>query len=215
MNGINIVLPFTESFTIAGHVARSTSDARIQSAFVSSPAKSVRQFDIMDDGSFSLSRVKPGRYMLWARAQTADGFEASWQALDVFSDMSGIQLPMTPAGRISGRVVTDTGSTLPAEGLRVAAILTDGTDEVDPLARDQVEVEADGRFVIDGLFGDRTIRVIELPSGWALTRAARQSARDRTHDGFRRPARQSAAGYHAAVARPGVTRARAHKRTIR
>lgn len=173
VSGINIPITFAELLTVSGMVLRGSSLAggRVDAFVTPSPGASIRRFGVREDDSFSIGGLKPGRYLLWVRAEAADGFEVAWQALDLADDQPGVQLPMSPSGRISGRVVTGDGSPLPIEGLRVAAVLHDGKHDIDPIARDQVEIEADGSFVLDGLFGDRTMRVIGLPSGWMLAGA--------------------------------------------
>jgi hypothetical protein len=55
-------------------------------------------------------------------------------------------------------------------GARVGAALTDETRDVDPALRLQSPIAADGSFVLEGVYGPRTLRVIGLPDGWSVAR---------------------------------------------
>jgi hypothetical protein len=74
--------------------------------------------------------------------------------------------------------MTIDGTPLPIEGFRVAAAWTADGNDVDPMLRDQAEVAADGTFEIDGVFGDRTIRMIGLPAGWVIDRIVTAGKRE-------------------------------------
>jgi hypothetical protein len=172
VSGIDTALPVEERFAMSGHFIRSQSvpDGRVDAWLTTSPARSVRQVAVGDDGAFEISVKEPGRYALWARAPTRDGFEVAWQIFNVSSHFVGLQLPLVTAGRVTGRIVAEDDAPLPVQGMRVAAVLMDANEDIDPLARDQVETDADGSFEIDGLFGDRRLRVIGLPDGWTVAR---------------------------------------------
>jgi hypothetical protein len=85
---------------------------------------------------------------------------------------------MTTTAKISGRVITADGTPLPIEGFRVAAEWTADGKAVDPMSRDQADVAADGAFEIDGVFGDRTMRVVGLPAGWVINRIVTAGKRE-------------------------------------
>lgn len=120
-------------------------------------------------------RLRPGRYFVWARARTPTNILAAWRTIDIDDRSVELDLPLSATGRVAGRVVS---ADLPAlSGARVVAVLVDGEREIDPRMPDSVEIEADGRFTIDGLFGDRRLRLIGLPEGWDI-RAVRLNGRD-------------------------------------
>src|SRR5688500_4551897 len=132
----------------------------------------MRNLGIDSAGAYRAGGLKPGLYTVWVRAKTANGFEAAWETVDAFTDVPSLQLTMAPTATIAGRVMTVDGAPLPIEGFRVAAAWTAEGKDLDPIARDQAEVAADGTFEIGGVFGDRTIRVIGLPAGWEIERVA-------------------------------------------
>jgi hypothetical protein len=176
ISGIDFPLLRGDLVSISGHVIRTESESRI-GAFVVAGG-STRNVGVGADGTFSEPGLKPGRYTVWARAKTADGWEAAWETADAFADVPSLQLAMTKTAKISGRVMTADGTPLPIEGFRVVAAWTADGKDVDPMSRDQAEVAADGAFEIDGVFGDRTMRVIGLPAGWQIDRIATAGKRE-------------------------------------
>ena len=165
---IDIALVASEMLRLSGHVVRGTSHNRIQ-AYLLSTGTSVRTVSVDEDGAFTVVQLKPGRYMLVARADGDSGPEAAWMSVELTSDMTGVQLGLTTTSRVAGRVVAADRSAVP-EGIHVAAILAEQGKEVDPLPRDRVEVGQDGTFELDGLFGERVLRVIGLGADWDVDR---------------------------------------------
>ena len=176
ISGIDFPLMRSELTSISGQVIRTGSDGRIEGFVVA--GTSTRKLVVDADGMFLAAGLKPGRYTVWVRAKTAEGFEAAWETIDGFTDLRSLQLPMSPTATISGRVMTVDGSPLPVEGFRIAAAWTDAGKDVDPVTRDQADVGRDGTFEINGLFGDRTMRVIGLPAGWEIERIAAAPRRE-------------------------------------
>jgi hypothetical protein len=176
ISGIDFPLLRSDLVKISGQVIRAESDGRIEAFVVT--AGSTRNLHVGTDGTFSAAGLKPGRYTVWARAKTAYGFEAAWETVDALADVSSLQLAMAAAAKIAGRVVTVDNAPLPIEGFRVAAAWTTDGKDIDPMSRDQAEVAADGGFEIDGVFGDRVMRVIGLPTGWAIDRIVIAGKRD-------------------------------------
>jgi hypothetical protein len=168
VRSINVQLVRTEWFRLAGQALRGNSDGPIEANIVAG-GQSVRTVTVAEDGAFDISHLKPGRYTLWMRAATPDGAEAAVVTIDLSSDLTGLTLPLTPTGEVSGRVVTRDGSPLP-EGLQVTAVQADEGKQIDPLDRDRVDVGEDGRFVLRGLFGERILRVLGLGPEWELDR---------------------------------------------
>jgi hypothetical protein len=168
--GVDFPLLRGDLISISGRVVRTESDGRIE-GFVVTGASS-RGLVVESDGTFRVAGLKPGRYTVWVRARTPNGFEAAAETVDAFADVTSLQLPMSSTATIAGRVITVDGMPLPVAGFRVAAVWTVDGSDVDPIARDQAEVAADGAFAINGVFGDRTMRLIGLPAGWEIDRIA-------------------------------------------
>jgi hypothetical protein len=166
---INITLTSSDYLRFTGHVLRGNSEGRIE-ALVLLGAWSIRTIPIADDGAFAVTHLKPGRYTFWARATTPDGFEAAVVTLDLRSDMTGLTLPLLPTGALKGHVMRDDGGALPVGGLQVAAIQADQGQAIDPLERDRADVDAEGRFHVVGLFGERVLRIMGLGPQWHVDR---------------------------------------------
>jgi hypothetical protein len=64
--------------------------------------------------------------------------------------------------------VAQNGGLPPLDGVVAAAGWTHDDVEINPMTPDQVPVEADGSFKIEGLFGKRTLRLIGLSPEWAV-----------------------------------------------
>jgi hypothetical protein len=180
LSGIDFPLLRSNLLSISGQVIRTEHDGRIEGYVVAGLL--MRNLGIDSAGAFRAGGLKPGRYTLWVRAKTVNGFEAGWETVDAFTDVPSLQLAMSPTATIAGRVMTVDGAPLPIEGFRVAAAWTSEGKDIDPIARDQTEVAADGTFEIAGVFGDRSIRLIGLPAGWEIDRIA---APKRDTDPFR------------------------------
>jgi hypothetical protein len=162
LRGIDIRLAPSDLVRFSGYVLRGVSEGAIE-AHVLLPSFTIRTVTLAaDDGAFEITHLKPGPLTFWARAATADGFEAAWTELDLGADMTGLVLPMMPTAEIRGRVVMNDGTPLP-EGLQVAAHLVDRDGaRLDMLSRDSVDIAGDGTFHLRGVFGQRTLAVIGL-----------------------------------------------------
>lgn len=170
LRGIDIRLLSSDLFRFSGHILRGASEGRIEANMLL-PGLALRTVTIAeDDSAFEVTYLKSGPLTFWARAATADGFEAAWTELDLGTDMTGLVLPMVPTAEIRGRVVMNDGTPLP-EGLQVAANLVDQNGaQIDPLPRDRVDVEGDGTFHLRGVFGHRTLTVVGLTHEHMLDR---------------------------------------------
>lgn len=168
LNDINIIISRASLSVITGRVISSAETSVPVAIFlVSSPAGKLVRTTTQPGGSFKFDGLKPGRYIVWSKLSTRDLVEVASEALNVAQDTIELELSLRPAGRVSGQVVAE-GAAAPPDGIRVIAALMDGSHDVDPTAPDQVEMDADGRFAIDGLFGTRRLRVIGLPPEWSL-----------------------------------------------
>ena len=105
---------------------------------------------------------------MWARTQTASGLEAAFALVDIATEPIEVQLVMTPTATISGRIIAADGTSPPFTAMRVAGAWTSEGKDVDIVWRDQAEVDEDGRFQLEGMFGERTLQVIDLPAGWTV-----------------------------------------------
>lgn len=116
------------------------------------------------DGLVRFRRLRPGRYFVWARARVGDRTLVAWRRVDIRDRSEAIDFTLVPAGRVSGRVIGADAGVL--SGARVVATLVDEGRTIDYREPDSAEVLAEGRFAIDGVFGQRRLRVIGLPDGW-------------------------------------------------
>ena len=124
------------------------------------------------DGSFTLPNVTPGEY----KVSVSSGEDANAEgavATIVFGgeDIAGLNLVTSPAGRIRGRVVSDSGEAIPTEPrMRVTARATSGG--MRPFMRaassENGRVQDDMTFEVLGVFGPTTLGVSPLPAGWAV-----------------------------------------------
>jgi hypothetical protein len=89
------------------------------------------------------------------------------------ADIDGLILGADAGGLITGRVVTDAGTALPAPPPTViASSATFERSSVTTLPAEDGKVAADGRFVRRAASGPAFIRMAGLPSGWALKSVA-------------------------------------------
>ena len=161
-----MVAPF-ELVRLTGQVLRGGNTGAVEGVLLATGA-SVRTLKISEEGVFEITDIAPGRYTISVRA--LDRSEAGVATLDVQTDMSGILLPLTPTSTIVGRLVSDDGGPLPPEYLQVAAVLALDGKPIDPLSRDRSDVTLEGAFELSDLFGERTIQVVGLSSGWTIDR---------------------------------------------
>lgn len=131
-------------------------------------AKQIRTVKMSEDGVGYVESLREGRYIVSARARSRDDLLAASEIVHMTSGEIAVALDLKKAARVYGRVVSERDGLPPLAGARVAAAWTDGTIDLDPLARDEGQVTADGSFAIDGLFGTRVFRVIGLDPGWQV-----------------------------------------------
>jgi hypothetical protein len=126
------------------------------------------------DGRFSLPAVQAGRYNAWVKvadvppsaAPTAAGFEP---LLVTGAAIDGLKLAAKKGGVLSGTVTFEGGSPSAASiaAIRVVAVAVDpepGAPDDNP----QATLSPAARFTLRRLFGTRTIRLANVPAGWAL-----------------------------------------------
>jgi len=137
---------------------------------------------IRPDGSFQLTGVPPGDYVLdvQQRPQNVRNLqeinlsllEFASMPLTVSGDIDNLTVVTTPGVTMSGRVVFP-GQTAPQSNMQVVANPSAGASS--PVAMMMAaralgggRVNQDGTFELRGLAGPRLIRVQGVPSGWAL-----------------------------------------------
>lgn len=145
-------------------------------------ANQIKNVTVSDEGVGYVDSLREGRYAVAARARTRESLLAAYELVQITGGEVTVSLSLEPAARVNGRVIVDRGGLPPVANTRVVAAWTDGTIDLDPLARDEGHVGADGSFTIDGLFGRRIFRVAGLPADWQVT-AIRQGRSDITSSG--------------------------------
>jgi hypothetical protein len=171
ITGIEIALRRKSSFGLSGRVASIRNHELKGIEVTLSPLRgTVRSIRGKPDGSFSFGRLTPGRYLVSALATSSDGLEAGWQSLAIEDVPQEVELLVSLAGSVRGTVIVESGGPGVLTGARVGAALTDETRDVDPALRLQSPIAADGSFVLEGVYGPRTLRVIGLPDGWSVAR---------------------------------------------
>jgi hypothetical protein len=150
-------------------------------------------------GQFRLSNVAPGRYV--AQARTTRGrldvdpsAEFARQEIAIGGeDVDGVVLMTRPGARVTGQVVTDSGTapTIGPQQVQVLARLAE-PDPTMPAGGGNVRVGADWSVDIGGLFDARLFRV-SLPQGWSL-KAVTLNGQDITDTPMEFPPGQTVSG---------------------
>jgi hypothetical protein len=122
------------------------------------------------DGSFRLTNVPSGDYMLVARTGGRDQQEFGSMPIGVgSSDLSGVTIATSRGATAQGQVVIGPGSTStfnPAS-VRVTGLSVDPTMDFGP-GGGSARVNDNLTFELRGLSGTRLIRTAGLPTGWSL-----------------------------------------------
>jgi hypothetical protein len=141
------------------------------------------------DGSFVLSGLAPGDYILTAtvsgvlpeadRARVAPGADVMMVTTEAGrarvtvagSDITGVTIQLSKGATVSGEVIFD-GAPLPAGQPRRMVVRGMSTDAQSMSSMSSYgpppEVSADNRFTLTGLFGPQVFRIMGLPPSWAL-----------------------------------------------
>jgi uncharacterized protein (DUF2141 family) len=139
------------------------------------PSYSVSDAPLKPDLSFAFNNVLPGRYAIWARADTDKPSRSYFARLTLSvggADVPGVPLALSPGCVINGAVrwVGHDGrkppSVVATRDIRVRAPMGDGTSLGDALTG---KLNADNTFSIPGVMaGDHVIRLENLPEPWHL-----------------------------------------------
>jgi len=145
-------------------------------------ANQIKNVTVSDAGVGYVDSLREGRYAVFARARSRDTLLAAHEFVHITGGEVAVSLSLAPTARVNGRVIGERGGLPPVADARIVATWTDGTIDLDPLARDEGHVGPDGSFTIEGLFGRRSFRVAGLPADWRVT-AIRQGRSDITSSG--------------------------------
>ena len=169
LDNLVIVVPAAADNTLTLRVlpgSLAVSDIKV--SLISPKPLVVRTIDLDEQGTGTLTAMMEGRYFIEARGSINDESWAAFQVADFIPPTLDLSMQMMPAGRITGRIVSQNGGLPPLGDLSVAAAWTHDGGEINPLATDESRVAEDGSFRIEGLFGKREIRLIGLPAAWRL-----------------------------------------------
>jgi hypothetical protein len=141
--------------------------SNIRTSFIGSERR-VHPITLGADGIGTIKGLIEGRYFVAARARTNEQSWAAFEIIDFIAPSLDVSLHMQRAATIKGKIVSQKGGLPPLDGVVVAALWVDGDVEINPNTPDQVPVEADGSFRIDGVFGRRAFKLLRLSPEWRL-----------------------------------------------
>lgn len=141
-----------------------------------------RRLDVDVDGQVVVSGLVDGRYAIVLTAMSGGQRWVDFQAIDFLNDSFELSLQPQPAGRIRGRIVTESGS-LSLDDASVGAAWIDNDVPLNPLSPEEANVAADGTFVIEGVFGRRKLELVKFDPDWKIL-SVRQGKSDVTAAGI-------------------------------
>ena len=145
-------------------------------------ANQIKNLTVADEVGY-VEGLREGRYIVAARGRSRDGLLAAWGIVHMTGGEMSVALDLKPTARVYGRITPERDGLPSLAGVRVVAAWTDGTIDLDPLARDEGQVTADGSFTIEGIFGTRTFRIAGLDPAWTVS-AIRSGRTDITASGI-------------------------------
>jgi hypothetical protein len=124
------------------------------------------------DGTWTIRNVSPGEYKLTLRS-AAEGDRppegATTTIVFAGEDLTGIMLVTTTGATLRGRVITETGETLPRDHkMRVASRPVDTTRTFTAFDQDNGRVRDDMSFELKSVFGSSRLSISPVPPGWAV-----------------------------------------------
>jgi len=172
--GVDIwLLPAPRRFQVAGRVVdpkgRALENLAIEFGRPLSRADSV--WTITEPGGlFTLDGVTPGPVVLRARADSPDGPLIGLVSTELAVESAqDVRIVVRDLGRVTGRLVVESGASLP-DTVRVVLIPTLlGPSALYPA--DEAGPDPAGTFEVRGGAGEHELSVRGLPAGWAVRRA--------------------------------------------
>jgi len=128
--------------------------------------------------TFTLQAVPRGRYALWVHGQagvgTSRSIEVTFQDLDLTGPSSPVRVVTRPVASVTGRVRFEGAEPAAADrdAIRVTAVATSPRPGM-PTVLPQSRLDPSGAFELATVFGERVIRVQDLPPGWMLKSVTR------------------------------------------
>jgi len=190
-DGVDFAVQYTRMSTVEGTItnpdgavppiqfAIATGGLRLQSLTGSTPTFSLQPGS--SSRAFKYTNVAPGRYVISVRTGAS---QPIWARADVDvggDDVTGLNLVLQPALRLSGRVVFEGASPQPAPGTALVGLIASngagggasGTTQLGNLYIQPVAAGADGRFELTGIIPDsyRLSTTVSAPAGWSLRSA--------------------------------------------
>ena len=140
---------------------------------------------IKPDGSFVVSGLAPGRYMLQVRGPTNDGESAYTEITVAGDDVNGLRLVATSPSAFSGRVIVDSAA---AQGFRPSSVRLGLTPtQTDMMMMGMPSQPAvlkdDLTFELKAAPGQFRLTMFNQPTGWTI-RAVRYRNSDVTDTGI-------------------------------
>jgi hypothetical protein len=167
VSGIVLTSRGTPATDVSMMVSRENVDSGFAQATVSNRATR--------DGTFNLSSLTPGDYLISVQVETDGGREVGTQRVQVWGeDATGVTIVTGTEARLAGAVRTESGAPLPVSPGTPVRIVTVGLNDSLltpswPGSQAQGSVGADGRFSLPlGIGGSRLVRTVGLPSGWGI-----------------------------------------------
>jgi hypothetical protein len=126
------------------------------------------------DGSFLIKNVAPGEYRLSVRGPGDKDHPPEGVTVTVSvtgDDLTGVMLTGGSGGTLAGKVVSDTGTSLPLPDqgrMRVYARPIDPTTTYNSFDNDNGRVKDDSTFELTNAYGLNKITVSPLPAGWVV-----------------------------------------------
>jgi hypothetical protein len=167
--GLEFVVPTAVDNVLTVRVAPGPiAPADVRAVMIRHAPLVTRSIELNDENFGTVTGLVEGRYYISARGWIK---EKAWTAFEI-TDFTGpsqeVSLQMRRSGSIAGKIVARNGGLPPLDGVAVAAAWVDDELEINPLAPDQVTVEADGSFRIEGLFGKRSIQLRGVSPEWRV-----------------------------------------------
>jgi hypothetical protein len=172
-SGVNLAIIPARAARISGRVTGSNGQPiratiSLQSRLGQSYSQTRGRNGSGNDGTFTLTNVPPGNYLLNVLGPTVGASSPEVASMPLVvdgSDITGLTLITGSGAAIQGTVVSDNGMKLPDARFRVTAVPMDDSQAT---FMPRAEVNSSGLFELTGLLGVYTFRFESLPSGWTV-----------------------------------------------